>query len=67
MRSFLPTGVATAAFIALACAAPVHTRDLEVLQYGMLVTSRRVNKSFSYTDNQCRYTDPARYLLAALY
>jgi len=33
MRSFLPTGVVTAALIALACAAPVQTREIEVLQY----------------------------------
>jgi len=35
MRSFLPTGVATAAVIALAFAAPTPNREIEVLQYGM--------------------------------
>lgn len=35
MRSLLPT-VVTAAFIALAYAAPVQTREIEVLQYGMI-------------------------------
>ena len=36
MHSFLPT-VVTAAFIALAYAAPVQTGEIEVLQYGMIV------------------------------
>jgi hypothetical protein len=36
MRSFLLT-VVTAAFIALSYAAPVQTREIEVLQYGMVV------------------------------
>jgi hypothetical protein len=37
MRSFFPTGVATAAVIALAWAAPTPTpaREIELLQYGM--------------------------------
>lgn len=68
MRSFLPTGVVTAALIALACAAPVQTREIEVLQYGWFsrVVADKKN-SLSPTDNQRRYTDTARYLLAALY
>ena len=66
MRSFLPT-VVTAAFIALSYAAPVQTREIEVLQYGTIVSSRRVKSLFNSTDNQHRYTDAARYLLAALY
>jgi hypothetical protein len=65
MRSFLPT-VVTAAFIALAYAAPVQTGEIEVLQYGMMVSSRRVNPWLNPTDNRCRYTDTARYILAAL-
>jgi len=35
MRLFLPTGVATAAVIAIALAAPTPVREIEVLQYGM--------------------------------
>jgi hypothetical protein len=67
MRSFLPTGVVTAAFIALAYAAPVQNREIEVLQYGMIVLDGRVDRSFNLTDFQCRYKDTARCILAALY
>jgi hypothetical protein len=66
MRSFLLT-VVTAAFIALSYAAPVQTREIEVLQYGKIVSGRRIESPFNSTDNQGRYTDAARYLLAALY
>jgi hypothetical protein len=68
MRSFLPT-VVTAAFIALAYAAPVHTGEIEVLQYGMVVSSRRVNASFNPTDNAMQIyrhsTLPSRCLVLA--
>lgn len=39
MRSFLPTGVATAAIFAIAFAAPTPAREIEVLQYGMCHSS----------------------------
>ena len=44
MRSFLPIGVATAAVIAIAFAAPTPAREIEVLQYGMRLDQYNVRE-----------------------
>jgi hypothetical protein len=53
MRSFLPTGVATATVIAIALAAPTPAREIEVLQYGMHIPeySMHVDLQISLTIN----------------
>jgi hypothetical protein len=55
MRSFLPIGVATAAVIAIAFAAPTPAREIEVLQYGMRLDQYCVCRHhFDFTNNYHR-------------